>query len=61
MRTSDKLSWSTEQERIELARDLAVIDYSDDELDSESDTDSDDEDDFPHIYGKYWERNPFLF
>ena len=41
---------STEQERIELARDLAVIDYSDDELDSESDTDSDDEDDFPHMY-----------
>jgi hypothetical protein len=41
---------STEQERIELARDLAVIDYFDDELDSESDTDSDDEDDFPHMY-----------
>ncbi len=40
---------STEQERMGLA----VIDYSDDELDSESDTDSDDEDDFPHIYGKY--------
>lgn len=37
-----------EQERIELARDLANIDFSDDELDSDSD--SDDEDDFPHIY-----------
>jgi hypothetical protein len=39
--------WSTEeQERIEAARDSAIIDYSDDELDS----DSDDEDDLPHLY-----------
>jgi len=39
-----------EQERIELARDLANIDYSDDELDSESDTDKDNKDDFPYLY-----------
>lgn len=40
---------TVEQELIELARDLANIDYSD-ELDSDSDSDtySGDEDDFPH-------------
>jgi hypothetical protein len=43
---------STEQECIELARALVVIDYSDGELDSDSDSDtySDEEDDSPHLY-----------
>jgi len=46
----DELS-TEEQEAMEFARDCAVIDYSDDELDSDSDSDSDDDDDdFPHLY-----------